>query len=107
MRFPPSDRGLRLPSGGEKDTVKAGGFDVSDPEAPFARNHGAGYRAVYDLGDPERSVFIASTGQSGNPLSSHCEDFAEPWRDGRYLHMLTDRARLEEDAIGILSLRPQ
>ena len=87
--------------------MKAGGSDASDPEAPLARNHGAGYRAVYDLGDPERSVFIASTGQSGNPLSSHCEDFAEPWRYGRYLPMLTDRARLEEDAIGILSLRPR
>ena len=59
---------------------------------PFAQNHGAGYRAVYDLADPERSVFVISTGQSGNPLSSHYEDYAEPWRDGRYLPMLTDRS---------------
>ena len=98
---------VKLPSGGEKDTVKAGGFDVSDPEAPFAQNHGAGYRAVYDLGDLERSVFIVSTGQSGNPLSSHYEDFAEPWRDGRYLPIITDRAVVEEDALGILTLRPR
>ena len=98
---------VSLPSGGEKDTVKAGGFDVDDPEAPFAQNHGAGYRAVYDLAEPERSVFMISTGQSGNPLSSHYEDLAEPWRDGRYLPMLTDRTRLEEDALGTLTLRPR
>ena len=61
------------PSGGEKETVKAGGFDVADEERPLAQNHGAGYRAVYDLGYPERSVFVVSTGQSGNPLSSHYE----------------------------------
>ena len=96
-----------MPTGGEKETVKAGGFDVADPERPFAQNHGAGYRAVYDLGAPERSVFIISTGQSGNPLSPHYEDYTEPWRDGEYLPMLADRARIEEDALGTLVLKPR
>ena len=98
---------IEMPSGGEKETIKAGGFDVADAERPFAQNHGAGYRAVYDLGDPARSVFVISTGQSGNPLSSHYEDYAEPWRDGRYLPMLTDRSAVEEDALGTLVLRPR
>ena len=98
---------IDMPSGGEKETIKAGGFDVADAERPFAQNHGAGYRAVYDLGAPERSVFIQSTGQSGNPLSGHYEDYTEPWRDGEYLPMLTDRARVEEDALGTLVLRPE
>ncbi len=90
-------------TGGEKETVKAGGFDVADGERPFAQNHGA----VYDLGEPEASVFIISTGQSGNPLSPHYDDYAEAWRDGRYLPMLTGRARVEEDALGTLVLRPK
>ena len=98
---------VNMPTGGEKETVKAGGFDVADPERPFAQNHGAGYRAVYDLAEPERSVFIISTGQSGNPLSSHYEDYAEPWRAGEYLPMLTDRAAVEEDALGTLVLTPR
>ena len=98
---------IDMESGGEKETVNAGGFNVADPERPFAQNHGAGYRAVYDLADPERSVFIQSTGQSGNPLSSHYADYAEAWRDGRYLPMLTDRARIEEDALGTLVLEPR
>ncbi|MDE0391393.1 MAG: penicillin acylase family protein [Rhodospirillales bacterium] len=98
---------IDMPSGGEKETVKAGGFDVADAVRPFAQNHGAGYRAVYDLANPERSVFVISTGQSGNPLSSHYEDYAEPWRDGEYLPMLTDRAAVEEDALGTLVLSPR
>ena len=95
------------PSGGEKETVKAGVFDLADEERPLAQNHGAGYRAIYDLGRPERTVFVVSTGQSGNPLSSHYEDSDEPWRDGRYLPMLTDRSRVEDDAMGTLVLRPR
>ncbi len=98
---------IDMQSGGEKETVKAGGFDVADPERPFAQNHGAGYRAVYDLAEPERSVFIMSTGQSGNPLSSHYADYAEAWRDGDYLPMHTDRAAVEEDALGTLVLKPR
>ena len=80
---------------------------LSNPDHPFVQDHGAGYRAVYDLGEPERSVFIQSTGQSGNPLSVHYDDFAEAWRDGRYLPMLTDRVRVEENALGTLILRPR
>ena len=98
---------IDMPTGGEKETIKAGGFDVNDPDRPFAQNHGAGYRAVYDLANPERSVFIISTGQSGNPLSSYYEDYAEPWRDGHYVPMLTDRTRIELDALGTLMLKPE
>ncbi len=98
---------IDMASGGEKETIKAGGFDVADPERPFAQNHGAGYRAVYDLAEPERSVFIMSTGQSGNPLSSHYADYAEPWRDGDYLPMHTNRVAVEEDALGTLVLEPR
>ena len=93
-------------TGGERETVNAAGFDVADPDRPFAQSHGAGYRAVYDLGNPERSVFVISTGQSGNPLSPYYEDYATPWRDGRYLPMLTDRATVEENALGTLVLTP-
>ena len=95
------------PLGGEKETVKAGRFDLAHKERPLAQNHGAGYRAVYDLAEPERSVFVISTRQSSNPLSSHYEDYAEPRRDGRYLPMLTGRSAVEEGALGTLVLRPK
>jgi len=98
---------VKLPSGGGRETVKAGGFTVSDPDHPFAQNHGAGYRAVYDLAEPERSVFIQSSGQSGNPFSPHYRDFAEAWRDGRYLPILTERTQIDQGALGTLTLRPR
>ncbi len=98
---------VKLPNGGGRETVKAGGFTVSDPDHPFAQNHGAGYRAVYDLAEPERSVFIQSTGQSGNPFSPHYRDLAKAWRDGRYLPMLTERTQVNRGALGTLTLRPR
>ena len=97
---------VTMPTGGGRETVNASWFDVTDPDRPFAQSHGAGYRAVYDLGDPERSVFVISTGQSGNPFSPYYEDYATPWRDGRYLPMLTDRATVEENALATLVLTP-
>ena len=61
------------------------------PQATAPATASSTVAEVYDFGQPERSVFVVSTGQSGNPLSSHYEDYAEPWRDGRYLPMLTER----------------
>lgn len=95
----------RQPRALRADPTSGAGF--ADAERPFARNNGVGYRAVCDLGDPANSVFVISTGQSGKPLSSHYEDYAEPWRDGQYLPMLTDRAAVEEDALGTRVLRPR
>ena len=97
---------IRLPNGGEKDTLNAAGFGVVNDSSAFVQNHGPVYRALYDLADLERSVFIQATGQSGNPLSSHYRDFAEAWRDGRYVPMVTDRAQIEPSAIGTLQLTP-
>jgi len=97
---------IDLPNGGEKDTVNAGGYTLSNEADPFAQIHGPGYRAIYDLGDAEKSRFIQSTGQSGNPLSPHYDDFAERWRDGAYVAMRTRRSAIEQDAIGTLMLNP-
>jgi penicillin amidase len=47
--------------------------------------HGAGYRAVYDLSEQDRSRFIIAPGQSGNWFSSHYGDLAKRWRDGGWL----------------------
>ena len=44
--------------------------------------HGAAYRGVYDLADLDRSLFVVTPGQSGNPLSRHARDFLTRWRDG-------------------------
>ena len=42
--------------------------------SPFGAVHAAGYRAIYDLAQPDASRWIAATGQSGHPLSPHYGD---------------------------------
>jgi penicillin G amidase len=72
---------LSAPVGGDDFTVQRGTFVERTPGF-FPNLHGAGMRAVYDLSDLAASRFVISTGQSGNPLSSHWGDFLELWRKG-------------------------
>jgi penicillin amidase len=76
---------IRLSADGGWATVNRAAMALGDREMPYAAVHGAGYRAVYDLADLNRSLFIQATGQSGHPLSSHYRDLAPRWRDGEYL----------------------
>ena len=57
----------RVATGGGDHTLNRGqtGGPNSDP---YRHSHGAAYRAVYDLGNPENSRFSLATGQSGNPF---------------------------------------
>lgn len=70
---------------GDDFTVNRGTSRIGSTHDPFGHVHGATYRAIYDLSDLDRSLFIHPTGQSGNPLSDHYRDFATRWRDGAYL----------------------
>jgi penicillin G amidase len=98
---------IRVPSGGDAYTVSAGAMDFHDEVEPFANRHGPSLRAISDLADPQASVFIHSGGQSGNPLSSHYDNFAAAWARGEYVPMLTDRARLEAGGVQRLALLPR
>jgi penicillin G amidase len=69
---------LTIPSPGDDTTVDRGGPRFSD----FSSVHGASYRGVYDLADLDRSLFIVTPGQSGNPLGRLSRNFMTRWRDG-------------------------
>jgi len=73
---------------------------------PFANVNGAGYRGVYDFADPDSSVFIIATGQSGHPLSRHYDDLSELWRRGEYIPMSLDPELARAAAAGITRLEP-
>ena len=73
---------------------------------PFEAAAGPGYRGVYDLADPDSSVFIISTGQSGHPLSRHYDDLAGLWRRGEYIGMSLDPQLARAAATGITTLMP-
>ena len=95
---------LSIASDGGSYTVNRGAGHLGDPERPFAHVHGAGFRAVYDLSDLSRSLFIIATGQSGNPLSSHYGDLLRTWRDGGWMRLGQSREALERNAAGRLTL---
>ena len=73
---------------------------------PFHNVHGAGYRGVYDFADPDSSVFVTATGQSGHFLSRHYDDLAQLWRRGEYVPMSLDAELARAAAVGVTVLRP-
>ena len=76
---------------GDSFTVNVGHFFVRDDERPFANRHAASLRAIYDLADLERSLFMHSTGQSGNLLSPWYDSFADRWAKVDYVTIPTKR----------------
>jgi penicillin amidase len=76
---------------GDGFTVDVGHFFIRDEERPFANRHAASMRAIYDLADLDRSLFIHSTGQSGNFLSPWYANMAERWARVEYVTIPTRR----------------
>ncbi len=97
---------IRIETGGGSFTVNRGRHNVANEEAPFAVNHGSGYRAVYDLSDLSDSLFSVGTGASGNFLSWRYDNTTRRWRDGEYVRIPRTRAEALQKAAGVLTLLP-
>jgi len=98
---------IRVPVDGSTYTLNIGDFRPFNAREPFASVFGPSYRAIYDLSDLDRSLYMQSTGQSGNLLSPHYRSFAEPWAAVDYVQISSDRATAEADAVGTLRLVPE
>jgi penicillin amidase len=96
---------IRQSTSGGDNTLLRGRTSGKDPD-PFTNVHGAGYRGVYDFADPDSSVFITATGQSGHPFSRHYDDLGELWRRGEYIPMSLDPALARAAAVGVTRLVP-
>ncbi|SFE01852.1 penicillin acylase family protein [Roseivivax sediminis] len=94
---------IRQSTSGGDHTLQRGRTSGQDPE-PFLNVHGAGYRGVYDFADPDSSVFINSTGQSGHFLSRHYDDLGQLWRRGEYIPMSLDPELARAAAVGVTRL---
>lgn len=94
---------IRQSTSGGDNTLLRGMTRGTGPD-PFFNVHGAGFRGVYDFADPNSSVFITSTGQSGHFLSQHYDDLAQLWRRGEYVPMSLDAdlARAANEGITVL-----
>ncbi|MEP2889343.1 penicillin acylase family protein [Tateyamaria sp.] len=96
---------IRQSTSGGDNTLQRGLTKGSGPN-PFANIHGAGYRGVYDFADPNSSVFVISTGQSGHFLSRHYDDLAQLWRRGEYIPMSLDEGLARAASVGVTRLEP-
>ncbi|WP_294620349.1 penicillin acylase family protein [uncultured Roseovarius sp.] len=96
---------IRQSTSGGDNTLMRGRTSGRDPD-PFQNVHGAGYRGVYDFADPDSSVFITSTGQSGHFLSRHYDDMAQLWRRGEYIPMSLDPELARAASVGVTVLEP-
>lgn len=96
---------IRQSTSGGDTTLMRGMTSGTEPD-PFLNVHGAGFRAVYDFADPDSSVFVIATGQSGHPLSRHYDDLGELWRRGEYVPMSLDPGLARAAAVGVTRLSP-
>ncbi|WP_300547445.1 penicillin acylase family protein [Roseovarius sp.] len=98
---------IRQSTSGGDNTLLRGRTRGGDGADAFQNVHGAGYRGVYDFADPDSSVFIIATGQSGHFLSRHYDDLSQLWRRGEYIPMSLDPALARAAAVGITLLTPE
>ncbi len=96
---------IRQSTSGGDQTLMRGVTKGTGPN-PFLNAHGPGYRGVYDFADPDSSVFVISTGQSGHPLSRHYDDLGELWRRGEYIPMSLDPDLARAAAVGVTVIEP-
>ncbi|NQV80385.1 MAG: penicillin acylase family protein [Alphaproteobacteria bacterium] len=95
--------GITVPSSGGNYTLMRGGYTAV--QGRFNNGHGAGYRAVYDLGDLDQSLFMVAPGPSGNPYSRFFAAYTDAWRSGG-VFQLPPPGTMRGGARAILTLVP-
>jgi len=98
---------VRFPSDGGAHTLNRASYSLRGERGPFEATHGAGYRAVYDLDNPDGSRFGIPLGQSGNLASPWARHFVAGWRTLSYIAISGTRAEIQRTAIGTFSLQPR
>ena len=91
-------------SGGDNTLMR--GKTSGKVNEPFSNIHAATYRGVYDFADPDSSIFIISTGQSGHFLSRHYDDLGNLWRRGEYVPMSLDPNLARGASLGVTNIVP-
>ena len=97
---------VEVPSPGDSYTLNRGIADFGE-EPPFANRAASTYRAIYDFANLEGSLYIHTTGQSGNPFSPYYRSFAERWAKVEYIEIPTRREAFTRDALGTWTLTPK
>jgi len=97
---------IRQSTSGGDNTLQRGQTSGTG-DRPYENVHAAGFRGVYDFADPDSSIFIISTGQSGHFLSRFYDDMAQLWRRGEYVPMSLDVNLARAAAVGVTWIVPK
>jgi penicillin amidase len=97
---------LSVASNGDFYTLDRGGSFDPPADTPFARQHGGGYRAIYDLANPDHSRFMITTGESGHIFSRHYGDLAPLWNKVKSITLSGTEAELAAQHADLLVLEP-
>ena len=88
---PPLDRifgTTPVATSGDAITVSVGGDGgFSDDPPSYAQRTVSSMRQIIDLSNFDNSLWITTTGESGEPLSAHYSDLIPLWAAHRYQHM--------------------
>ena len=97
---------VEVPSPGDPYTLNRGIVDFAD-DPPFPNRGASTYRAIYDFANLEHSLYIQTTGQSGNPFSPSYRSFADRWAKVDYIEIPTRREAIAKAATGTWRLTPR
>ncbi len=92
-----------LAKGGGDSTPMMAAYRPTD----FRVTLGASVRIVIDVGDWDKSKWINSPGQSGDPRSPHYGDLAPLWAKGKYVPMLYSAAAVDKATEQRIVLKPK
>jgi penicillin amidase len=67
---------------------------------------GPSTRRIFDFADPDHSLGINPTGQSGYFFDPHFDDQAQMYLSGKYRIQLTNRTEIDTAAVSLLKLTP-
>lgn len=95
-----------FPIPGSREVINNTFFPYSDENEIFKVSSGPSTRRIIDFSNVENSRSILPTGQSGNPFSSHYDDQALMYAEGKFRKMMIDRDEIEENANARLVLEP-
>jgi penicillin G amidase len=75
---------LETGQGGDASTINVGAYRR---DGSYVMTDGPSYRQIIDLADLSRSLFVHTTGQSGNVFSPRYRDLLPLWKRGEYLRI--------------------
>ncbi len=95
------------PTGGGGTSVDATDWDAADPVDTYEVTTAPSARMLVDLGDLDASRWVALTGVSGHPASSHYTDQLDVWARGETLPWPSTSTAVHEAAEDTLVLEPR